>query len=157
MEIEQELAQARRWLKDITSVHAAAWGLGDEESWAFDQETGVLDWSFENGTTVFADAQIVGTFVSGVSQWLWACDNVSIEKKYAKCASAARRLGKKHAVDVLTNPSSLCTMKRAWDLAAFAARNFKSQGVYRGKYEKTSVFFAFGDVTIKSKKKKRAK
>ena len=151
MTIQSELADARRWLKGITELHASTWGLGDEESWSFDQGSGKLKWSFTGGKNASADTQIVGTFVAGANQWLWAWENDSIDKRHTQCATAARRIGKKHDLDILINPSSLCTLRRAWDLAAFAAKSCNLQGVYRGKAGKTSVFFAFGDVTVESK------
>ena len=124
--MEIDLVEARRWLKDVTSVHAETWDLGNEKAWSFDQGTGELAWRFANGKKASAEAQIVGTFVPGASQWLWAWDNVSVGKKYAKCAAAARRFGEKHSFDVLIRPSSLCTLKQAWDLAAFAAKKAKA-------------------------------
>jgi hypothetical protein len=130
-----------------TKAHTAMWGLGSESSWKFDQESGLLTWSFPQ-RVVMAPAGIVGTFNETEGSWLWSWANSSISKTLKTAANLAREHGKTNDFDSLIEPRYDCDVNEAWELAALTMHLSKHQGVYKIKEGIVHVFLCFGNVRI---------
>lgn len=141
------LAQSMEELKAKTSAHDAAWHLGDAD-WSVDQDTGEIVFTTPDGATAIAPVQIIGTYNSVDSTWLWAWDNPSIDVALQTHASKVREYGFKQGIGELTTRKLKCTEDDAWLLTALACKLCDAQGAYRGPADATYVFMTFGEVTL---------
>ena len=130
-----------------TQSHTAMWGLGRERSWSFDQQTGLLKWSFSDRTIV-APAQITGSFNEQQETWLWSWANSSVSKDAAAFAQKARAFGEENQFDLLVQPKFDCLLEECWELAAITMHLSRQQGVYRMKEGLVHVFLCFGRVRV---------
>jgi hypothetical protein len=134
-----------------TRGHVEAWGLDRISRWDLDQDTGKLAFSFDDGLTATAPAQIIGTYNSEDHTWLWAWDNPSVDDALKKDALKVRKYGEEHHVERLTKSKWVGTEEDAWAMTALAVKLCGEQGAYRGPAGETKVFIAFGPVTMKKK------
>lgn len=70
-EPDLSFARAMEDLKAKSAAHAAAWGL-DGASWAADLEAGTITFTNKQGWKIVAPVQVIGTFNTRDSTWLWA-------------------------------------------------------------------------------------
>ena len=152
-DIDLLLDQSRAELEAKTAAHQA-WGLGSEESWEFDQDSGLLRFIFPD-RVVTAPAQIVGTFVPPVAglgfspgNWRWSWANDSIDESLTADARTLRAFGETHREWWLTDPAWEGGDEQAWETAALAVKLNGRQGAYRGPAGDSYVFFTFGDIAI---------
>ena len=68
--VEQSLEELR--LK--TAAHDRLWHVGDAD-WSVDQDVGDIIFSARNGVVATCPVQIIGTFDTNDSTWLWAWDH----------------------------------------------------------------------------------
>ena len=92
-----------------------------------DQDEGILRFTFANGLIVEALAQIIGTFNSLNSTWMWGWNNPSIDEPLKADALKVRRYGEQHQIARLTTPQWQAEETNAWDMVALAARLCNSQ------------------------------
>jgi hypothetical protein len=130
-----------------TNAHQGSWQLGDSDRWDFDQDTGELIFTFPD-KIVSAPAQIIGTFDSRNSSWMWAWANESIDQSLARDSVRCREYGEQHSIGRLTTPSWQGAELDAWNMTALANRLCESNGAYRGPAGTTFVFFTFGTVKL---------
>ena len=128
-----------------TQAHTTMWGLGRERSWSFDQQTGLLKWSFSDRTVV-APAEVVGSFNEDQATWLWSWANSSIANTLF--AQTARTYGEEHEFDLLVEAKFDCNLEECWELAAVTMHLSQQQGVYRMKEESVDVFLCFGTIRV---------
>jgi len=147
-EIENYFEKARNNLQVLTEAHDTTWRLGSADRWDVDQEKGLIIWTFEDGVTVSAPCQIVGTYNTEDSTFLWAWENSSILKKLQQDAQSVLDFAKENEIDFLQDAQVECTEEAAWDLASLANLLCDQQGVYRGPAGPTLIFFTFGKVSI---------
>ena len=95
-------------------THAnTAWGLGSTDRWDADLELGTIKFSNADGYTVTAPVQVIGTYDSTWSEWLWGWDHPSVGQALAQDARLAREFGRRHKLEQFTapggSPPSRCT------------------------------------------------
>lgn len=116
----------------------ADFGLGEADSWSFDQATEKLQF-FDAGKRLVVEADIidVGSYSPGTNSWKWAWGNDSVMPSLRRKAEKFKELegitglklfGESRAFQVEGEDS-------AWDLAALAARHLGALGCYRAPAE----------------------
>jgi hypothetical protein len=144
-EFKEFLEGSMEGLKRLTEVNQGTWGLGNEERWDFEQDTGILTFIFPD-KVIRTQAQIIGTFDSVSKSWMWSWANLSIAEPLTHDALRVREYGEEHGIDRLTNPRRPCDESDAWDMTALACRLCNRSGGYRGPAGTTYGFFTFGMV-----------
>lgn len=140
------IAQSMEELRLKTQAHDAAWHLG-EADWSVDQDQGQIVFDHK-GITATAPVQIVGTYNSEDSTWLWGWDHPSVVPALQQHARRVREYGDEHGISQLTTRKLACTENQAWEFAALACKLSGAQGAYRGPAGSAFVFLTFGDVTL---------
>ena len=147
-DLEAYLAKANAHLQAQTQGHEAAWRIG-EARWDADQETGILTWTFKDGTTAEAPFQIVGTYSTSSGTFLWGWDHPSVLAPLQEDAKAVKAFAREHGIGSLLERKVTCTEDEAWEFAAIANLLCERQGVYRGPSGSARVFMTFGEVTVR--------
>lgn len=129
-----------------TASHSDCWGFGSEDEWSFDQDSGLLHFSFSNGKKVTAPAEIVGTYNEVQETWLWAWANSSVVN--TTISEATKSYGIEHDLDDLFEPKSEQNLEECWELAAVSMHLANQQGVYKARQGDMHVFFCFGSVSV---------
>ena len=130
-----------------TAGHQSAWQLGQEEQWNFDQDSGELVFTFADKIAK-APAQIIGTFDSKTSTWLWAWANQSIAEPLKRDALRVLDYGKEHSIARLTTAKWPAEEMDGWRMSALANRLCSTNGAYRGPAGTTLVFMTFGEIQL---------
>lgn len=146
------LARSIEELRFKTDVNDGTWRLG-ECSWDVDQERGTILFTNPRGLVVSAPVQIIGTYNTLDSTWLWGWDHPSVVPALQEHARMLRDYGVAQGVDRLTTRKLTCSEMDAWELTALACCLCNAQGVYRGPMGTTMVFMTFGKVSISSGKR----
>jgi hypothetical protein len=136
-------------LRQQTSAHSATWHLGQEKKWAADLDTGILTFTFADGTEATAPLQVIGTYNTLDGTFLWGWDHPSVPEELRRDAQLARQWGEKNKVDNFTIRKVKCTEKEAWEFTAVANRVASSNGAFRGPAGTALVFMTFGQVKLK--------
>ena len=126
------------------------WGLG-EADWEIDQEEGTIVFtSEEKGMVATCKVQIIATYNTDDSTWLWGWDHPSVEPPLNEHAEIARQFGLKNGdeFEVFTVNNIEIEEGFAWELAAMTCHLAGAEGVYRGPAGSTMVFVTFSDVSI---------
>ena len=93
-------------------------------------------------------AQIVGSFDTDTSTWLWGWANPSISDPLKRDSLRIRDYGQQQKITRLTSTEWRCTEADAWAMAALACTLCEAQGVYRGPAGTSFVFISFSKVTL---------
>ncbi|MEZ5950997.1 MAG: hypothetical protein R3C12_17650 [Planctomycetaceae bacterium] len=139
-------AQAMEELRLKTQAHDAAWHLG-EAQWSVDQDQGQIVFDHQ-GITATAPVQIVGTFNSEDSTWLWGWDHPSVVPALQEHAKRLCEYGKQNGIERLTTRKLASSENEAWEFAALACKLCRAQSAYRGPSGSAIVFMTFGDVSL---------
>jgi hypothetical protein len=140
------ITQSMEELRLKTQAHDAIWHLG-EADWSVDQNQGQIVFDHE-GIAAAAPVQIVGTFNSEDSTWLWGWDHPTVVPALQEHARRVREYGEEHGIAMLTNRKLVCSENDAWEFAALACKLCGAQGAYRGPAGSAYVFMTFGDITL---------
>jgi hypothetical protein len=146
-EVEATLRRSMEYLKLKTASHVEAWGLGEIERWDADIDEGLIKFS-SPGLLVTAPVQVVGTYNSEDSTWMWGWDHPSVPEALARDALLVRDFGERHGLSRYTTPMIRCIEDEAWQFTALACHLAEASGAYRGPSGTTYVFTTFHDVTI---------
>jgi hypothetical protein len=79
----------------------ASWGCGTAQRWGLDQQTGLITWTFADKTAT-APAQILASYNTASSTWLWAWANESILPAMSRDARGLRDWAQQHGHHSLT-------------------------------------------------------
>ncbi|MBW4684284.1 MAG: hypothetical protein KME40_04130 [Komarekiella atlantica HA4396-MV6] len=141
--VEQSMEELR--LK--TEAHNGAWRLG-ESSWDIDQDAGTVVFTRPDGITARCSVQIIGTYNTQDSSWLWGWNHPSVIPALQSHARQVQTYGEKHGIEYLTTQKLSCTENQAWEFTALACKLCEAQGAYRCPTGSTLVFITFGQVTL---------
>ena len=130
-----------------TEAHVGTWGL-DRASWAADLELGTIIFTNKKGLKITAPVQVIGTFNTKDSTWLWGWDHPSVSEPLAAHARLAHDFGEKYRLERYTTRKIVSTETEAWNFTALACHLAGAQGGYRGPAGTTLVFMTFGEVSI---------
>ncbi len=114
-------------------AHKEMWGLEKIERWDLSQDTGELVFSLPEGFKAVAPAQIIGSYNSKDSTWLWAWANTSVDEKLKTDALKVRKYGQEHQIDRLTKAKWLGTQEDAWAMVALAVKFVESKELIAGR------------------------
>lgn len=143
---ECERAMAELQLR--TSAHVSAWHM-DECEWAVSQDSGLITFTdHKRGMVATAPVQIIGTFNTQDSTWLWAWANPSMQPALVTAAQKLKQYGTAKGYATLTAAKVKCADTAAWKFAALACMVCGQQGAYRGPAGTTMVFMTFGPVEL---------
>lgn len=145
---DEYIQQAIAEFETKAATHAAKWGLGQEIGWAVNQDTGIVSFTFADGTVANAPAQIVGTYNVQDKTFLWAWAHPKVQKSCCDHAELALQFGKKNELSLFTSSLVTCTKDDAGMGTMVAAKLGKAQGVYRGQDGGTILFMTFGEVSL---------
>ncbi|MBI2307905.1 MAG: hypothetical protein HYU78_11450 [Rhodocyclales bacterium] len=148
-DIEAFIAGSVEGLKMTTDAHRGTWHFGEEKSWDVDQDNGHIIFTFANGTVASSPVQIVGTYNSKDSTFMWGWNHPSVVPALQAAASRVKAFGEEHNSNELTTQKVSCSEQRAWEYTALAMRLSESCGAYRGEAGPgTFVFMIFGEVRL---------
>ena len=147
MELETLLQQGRDQIDRTTRAHAQRWGLGTAQRWVLDQTTGIIRWSFEDHV-VSAPAQVLGSWNSEVSTFVWAWDNETIQPSLSALAGQVRAFGVEHEVPALSASPLKLDEEQVRDLVAVAFAVAQGTGIYHPYDGQLATYLTFGTVTI---------
>ena len=142
-EAQVYLRDAQAWLQKETARLGQSWGLGNEAAWNLDMNAGTLCFTFADGRQVICPVQIIGTWNTTDSTFLWGWDHPSVPDPLRRAAQTLREYGKRHSMEQLTTRNIVCTEADAWGYTAVAARLDGSIGAYRGRAGDAWVFMCF--------------
>jgi hypothetical protein len=146
---DSETKRAMAELQAKTAAHIGIFHL-DESEWSLEQSEGVIEFiDRKRGMLASASAQILGSWNSGDSTWLWAWQNPSIRDALTADARKMKSYGSSRNYSQLITSKFKCDEKTAWQLAALSCMICEQQGVYRGPAGETRVFIAFGELSIR--------
>ena len=147
-DIDAYFEEARNHLAALTQGHQDAWRIGSADRWDADQETGTICWTFPDNVIASAPFQIIGTYNSLDSTFLWAWDHPSILEPLRQDAKAVLAFANANNVEFLCDRKVECQEDAAWDLVALATLIADRQGAYRGPSGTNAAFMTFGEVKI---------
>lgn len=146
----EHIAQSYAGHQAVTDVHANTWGLGSEENWGVDLNTGKISFNFADGKKAEADVQVIGTYApNGTFMWGW--EHLSVQGEPAKHAVLLKEFGEQHNIEELvTQPVEIVEIseQQAWEYTALAMRLGNNNGAYRANTGGTWVYMTFGEVTL---------
>lgn len=150
IDLEEFLSGSLEGLKLATAAHSDAWGFDRIKHWNLDQDTGILQFTLEEGIAAFAQAQIVGTYDAKAGTFMWGWEHPSVDPALQEDASLARAFGERHGFAELTTQVVACDQDRAWGYTALAMRLAKANGAYRAPANETTfVFLTFSKIQLR--------
>lgn len=146
---DAECDKAMAELQVRTGAHVGSWHM-DECDWSVSQDTGQIAFTDKKrGVVASAPVQIIGTYNTEDSTWLWAWANSSMDAALVKDAQKLKTYGAEKGYGMLSTAKMKCDEMTAWKLAALACMVCGQQGAYRGPAGTTMVFVTFGTVAMK--------
>jgi hypothetical protein len=147
MELETLVVQGHAEIERTTQEHAARWGLGTAQRWALDQTDGRIVWAFADHVAS-APAQILGSWNSQVSSYVWSWDNASIADHLCTTAASVRAFGTEHGIAALGSSPLELDEARVRDVVALAFQVGGCTGLYHPFDGTLATYIAFGPVTL---------
>lgn len=147
--LAQRLNAASAWLIEQNIGLAREYGIGLEENFSVDQDTGLLTLHFPDGVQLPIRATIIGSFDPRDRSFMWGWANSSVQPEMISDAAALRTLAvgdsdadlAGHAA--LITPVQTVTFDTLGPLLALAAQVSGADGVYRCITNgSTSIFLA---------------
>jgi len=151
-DLENYISASMEGLLIQNETHMNTWGIGKSGTWNVDQEAGIIEWSFPEGKAATAPVQIIGTYNSNDSSFLWAWDHPSILEPLQEHAKLVKAFGLKHSIKKFTERKVIVTENEAWEFIAVANRLAGSNGGYRAEAGGPLGFMTFGTITLKNEK-----
>jgi hypothetical protein len=90
-------------------INSETWGLGTAERWDTNLDEGLIWFTRKDGVVITAPLQVIGTYNTEDSTWLWAWDHPSISDTLAQAAKLARAFGEKHRLRPFTTRKIECS------------------------------------------------
>lgn len=131
-----------------TQAAVDMWGL-DTASWKADLDSGTI--TFINDAKkiiITAPVQVIGTYNTEDSTWLWGWDHPSVNESLRKFAQKVQDFGNQYQMDKLTTRKIITSMNDVWEFTALACYLGGGEGCYCGPSGSTRVLMVYGPVTI---------
>ena len=149
IDIDAFIADSYKSLQLVTEEHRHRWQLGQEKSWAVDEDNGTISFSFANGTVATASTQVVGTFHVIDKTFTWGWQHPNVPPKLQRHAVRVRQFGQEYGSPELTTQQLPSTERRAWEYTALAMLLAEANGAYCLQTQTdTFVFMTFGEVHL---------
>jgi hypothetical protein len=147
--------QAVKEMHTKREVQEALWRLS-EAAWSVDQNAGTIKFTLPDGVTATYPLQIIGTYNTADSSWLWGWDHPAVSPAVAEHAKQTLAYGEKNSLKRLTTRKLECHENEAWEFTAIACKLNDAQGAYRGVTGPTQVYMTYGEVMLSGKPKAAA-
>ncbi|WP_390457424.1 DUF6882 domain-containing protein [Planctomicrobium piriforme] len=134
-------------LRIKTGLHDRLWHLS-EATWSVDQKLGQIVFTAPDGTVATCPVQIIGTYNTADSTWLWGWEHPAVRPELGQHAQRVKEYGEAHQISDLTTRKLAATELQCWEFAALACKLNDAQGAYRGPTGPTLVFMTFGQPTL---------
>lgn len=121
----------------------SAWGIEMAEAYFWDQETGLLTFTFADHA-VHTPFQFLGSYHSGSHTWMWAWAIDSIDPGLRGDSVALREAGENMGSPLLTSRIVEVTREDADCLALLALRNSRHDGFYKSPDGDQISYLSFG-------------
>ena len=131
-----------------TEAHQGGWGLGKYDRWDINQQEGNLIFSDPERGRAVCPAQIIGSWESEQSTWLWAWDNPSVREHLKRDALKVKEFGEQNGIEQLIQPEWVLSERDAWKMTALAVHLCGAQGAYRGPAGTAFIFMSFSAVEL---------
>ena len=117
------------------------WNLGSAEEWGFDQETGILQLAFGDGSRLEANAQVLGSYSAEDQIWQWAWSNPNILEAISKESRLVREVGERLGLEYLTAETvPVPDEDFLLYLCSIGVKATRSVGVFEGDYGSIKIF-----------------
>ena len=141
--LASRLREACAWLTSRNILLARAHGLGLEQDYAFDQDTGKLALTFGDGHELVLHGEVLGSFDPRDRSFMWGWANPSILPENHQDSARLKADGERLGLAALTTPVQIVTFDAMLPLLALAAHDAAADGVYRCIVNgSTSVFLS---------------
>lgn len=131
-----------------TAGHDGIWQLS-QANWEIDQDAGTIVFTSPTGVVATCSVQIIGTFNTVDSTWLWGWDHSAVDPTLQEHARICRDYGEKHGIRALTSHKlTSFSEEDGWQFTALACKLAGAQGGFRGPNGNTLVFVTFGEPTL---------
>ncbi|MFZ6743127.1 DUF6882 domain-containing protein [Undibacterium sp. JH2W] len=97
-------------------------------------------------TAVIADIDLIGSYSTTYSNWLWAWENFHVKENFRKRMLRGREFGEKHEYPWLNTAKWGAETADAWEMAAVAAHVLDAKGVYRSPHEGSASFLLIREI-----------
>jgi hypothetical protein len=148
----QVLEKATEHRNNQLAAHDILWGYSHNntsQNFVFDQKAGTM--TVERGTNIIQyDIQVVGTFNSNDSTFLWSTENESINKNLTKAVRRLQNVSDKNGWNIFPGKAIKCNFNKAKELATLTFYVDSANGIERvnTNNNKTVVFYTFYEVRI---------
>ncbi|MCA1783883.1 MAG: DUF6882 domain-containing protein [Dermatophilaceae bacterium] len=119
------------------------WCVGSAERYFFDQDTGVLTFTFPE-RTVSTPFQFLGSYSSRSGTWMWAWALESVDAPLKRDSLALVEAGRRAGSALLTEPIVEVSAQDADCLALLALRESRFDGVYKAPDGPSVAYLSFG-------------
>ena len=143
------VVQGEDMITQLAEAHMS-WGLGSAQRWGLDQTTGIIAFSFADGRTAAAPAQIIGSYNATTSSWVWAWANESILPAMSRDSLIIKEWAEKNGQETIAQPRLEADDAMADRLTAISVRLTRATGFYRGSGTAAVPIITFGPVTLTS-------
>lgn len=106
---------------------------------------GWLRWTFADGRVMQAAVQVIGTYNTKTSSFMWGWDHPSIPEALRRAARQVQTLDQELSIERWTTRTVNCNEEDAWQFTALAAQQDSAAGAYRGDANGTWVYMSFGE------------
>lgn len=130
-----------------TEAHDGIWQLSSAD-WNIDLDAGTVTFHAPSGMIATGPVQIIGTYNTQDSTWLWGWDHPSIPEHCAQHAKQLFTFGEQKGITDLTTRKLQLTEENCWEFAAIACKLCDAQGAYRAPSDTTLIFLTFGDMQL---------
>jgi hypothetical protein len=131
-------------------------GLEQEKAWQLstakanvDIANGTIAFHTSAGATLTAPIQVIGTYSTTESTWMWSWSNNTIGPNLTEHARRVRDYGTGRTIASFTSPVIMADNNQCWALSAVTCKLNGAAGVYAvPASEKLVVFLTFGDLKV---------
>ena len=136
-------------LRIKTDLYNNLWHISEAE-WSIDQNSSEVVFTSPRGLITTCKVQLIGTFDTNDSTWLWGWDHPSVKDPVARHAKCLYEYGLKNGIIELTTRKLSTTELHCWEFTALAMKLNEAQGGYRAPAGNALVFITFDEPSISS-------
>jgi hypothetical protein len=134
------------YLNAQQDICQSLYGLGSYESWYYEQETGMIEFSDSGVVKIRIQYEEVGSISTKSNTWLWAWDNKSLLPQIKNEIVRVREFGIQNNYRQLTKPKWYGDEYDGWEMTAIAAKILGAKGAYRIPLENQYSFIVFKEI-----------
>jgi hypothetical protein len=145
-EADQFLAEACQEYEAKQATLDRDWKFDSAQEWWFEQDTGVLELKFADGSRLEATAQILGSYSEEDNTWEWSWNNPCADDHMAEHSRMVKQLGKRLGLEYLEEspipiPVEAVDRGHLAYLCGIALKATGAPGVFEGRLEGLRIFY----------------